>query len=79
MIVRVDGKEVERVSTADMYYDFGALVSYVSQHVTLKPGDAIWSGTSGHPEMLQAGQIVEVEVTGIGVLSNPVVAEQQSL
>ena len=78
MIVRVDGNEVERVTTADMYYDFGALVSFISQHVTLKPGDAIWSGTSGHPETLHAGQIVEIEVTGIGVLSNPVVAEQES-
>ena len=76
MIVRIDGNEVDRVTTADMYYDFGEVISFISQHVTLRPGDAIWSGTSGHPETLQPGQVVEVEVTGIGVLSNPVAAEQ---
>jgi 2-keto-4-pentenoate hydratase/2-oxohepta-3-ene-1,7-dioic acid hydratase in catechol pathway len=58
-----------------MYFDFGELISFISQQVTLQPGDIVWSGTTGEPENLNPGDIVEVEVEGIGVLSNPVEAE----
>ena len=75
MVVRVNGAEVQRASTASMHFDFGQLVSYISQQVTLNPGDIVWSGTTGRPENLNPGDIVEVEVEGIGVLSNPVEAE----
>jgi 2-keto-4-pentenoate hydratase/2-oxohepta-3-ene-1,7-dioic acid hydratase in catechol pathway len=75
MVVRVNGNEVQRASTADMHFDFGDLISYISQQVTLRPGDIVWSGTTGRPENLNPGDIVEVEVEGVGVLSNPVEAE----
>jgi 2-keto-4-pentenoate hydratase/2-oxohepta-3-ene-1,7-dioic acid hydratase in catechol pathway len=76
MVVRLNGREVQRASTRDMYFDFGALVSYVSQWVTLRPGDLIWSGTSGEPQNMNPGDVVEVEVEGIGVLRNPVASER---
>ncbi|HCV28256.1 MAG TPA: hypothetical protein DGB32_08015 [Dehalococcoidia bacterium] len=75
MIVTLNGEEVQRASTVDMYYDFGVLVSYISQHVTLQPGDVVWSGTTGRPRVMSPGDTVVVEVQGIGALSNPVVME----
>jgi 2-keto-4-pentenoate hydratase/2-oxohepta-3-ene-1,7-dioic acid hydratase in catechol pathway len=48
-------------------------VSYVSQYVTLLPGDVIYTGTPGTTKAFKAGDVVEVELEGVGVLRNPVV------
>ncbi|MEE8443385.1 MAG: fumarylacetoacetate hydrolase family protein [Dehalococcoidia bacterium] len=77
MIVRLNGREVQRASVGNMHFDFGTLVSYISQAVTLRPGDIIWSGTTGEPENMNPGDLVEVEVEGIGVLRNPVAKERR--
>lgn len=77
MIVRLNGREVQRASVRDMHFDFGTLVSYLSQAVTLRPGDIVWSGTTGEPENMNPGDQVEVEVEGIGVLRNPVAKERR--
>lgn len=53
-----------------MYFDFGTLVSYISQWVTLLPGDIIWSGTTGDPENMNPGDL-EVEVEGIACSRTP--------
>lgn len=74
VVTRINGKEVQRCSVSEMIFDFAALISFVSQSVTLEPGDLIFSGTSGSPATLHDGDTVEVEATGIGVLSNPVAA-----
>lgn len=76
MVVRLNGKEVQRAAVRKMYFDFGTLVSFVSQWVTLMPGDMIWSGTTGEPQNMYPGDTVEVEVEGIGVLGNPVEQER---
>ena len=78
MIVTLNGEEVQRASTADMYFDFGVLVSYISQQLTLKPGDVVWSGTTGDPRNMNPGDQVVVEVVGIGQLTNPVVMEPRT-
>jgi 2-keto-4-pentenoate hydratase/2-oxohepta-3-ene-1,7-dioic acid hydratase in catechol pathway len=70
---RLDGRTVQDGRTADMVFDVADLVSYVSQAFTLLPGDVILTGTPAGVGPLDAGQRVEVEVEGIGVLSNPVV------
>ena len=62
-----------------MHFDFGELISYISQQVTLRPGDIVWSGTTGRSENLEPGDTVEVEIESIGVLSNPVEAEPHQL
>jgi 2-keto-4-pentenoate hydratase/2-oxohepta-3-ene-1,7-dioic acid hydratase in catechol pathway len=49
-------------------------VSFISGYVTLLPGDAIYTGTPGSTRAMQPGDVVEVEIEGIGVLRNPVVA-----
>ena len=70
---RLDGRVVQDGRTADMVFDVPELVSYVSRAFTLLPGDVILTGTPAGVGQLAPGQRVEVEVEGIGVLSNPVV------
>ena len=47
----------------------------MSQYLTLYPGDVVWMGTEGVPENLTHGYTVEIGITGIGTLRNPVVRE----
>ena len=75
MIVRLNGEEVQHGRTEEMLFTFGEIVSYISQQVTLRPGDLVFSGSTGTTTALSDGDVVEVEVPGIGVLSNPVKAE----
>lgn len=70
---RLDGRTVQDGRTADMVFDVASLVSYISEAFTLLPGDVILTGTPAGVGPLDAGQRVEIEVGGIGVLSNPVV------
>lgn len=69
---RVNGREVQRTSTADLIHDVSRLVSFASRVMTLLPGDLVYTGTPGSTAPLHRGDIVEVEIEGIGVLSNPV-------
>jgi 2-keto-4-pentenoate hydratase/2-oxohepta-3-ene-1,7-dioic acid hydratase in catechol pathway len=70
---RINGAEVQRCSPRDMIFDIPALIAWISSAVTLEPGDLIFTGTSGDPAELHAGDVVEVDIEGIGVLRNPVV------
>ena len=80
MTARVNGAEWSRGSTGDMHWRFEEIVSYMSRSETLHPGDFIGSGTVGGGcglelgAFLKAGDVVELEVEGIGVLRNRVVA-----
>jgi 2-keto-4-pentenoate hydratase/2-oxohepta-3-ene-1,7-dioic acid hydratase in catechol pathway len=69
---RVNGEVRQGGSTHDMIFPVATLVSYISSVMTLEPGDVIMSGTPAGVGPIQAGDVVEVEVGGIGVLSNPV-------
>ena len=75
MIVRLNGEEVQHGRTEEMLFTFAEIVSYISQQITLQPGDLIFSGSTGVTTALKDGDLVEVEIPGIGVLSNPVVRE----
>jgi 2-keto-4-pentenoate hydratase/2-oxohepta-3-ene-1,7-dioic acid hydratase in catechol pathway len=70
---RVDGVVRQAGNTRDMVFDVATLIAFVSNIMTLEPGDLISTGTPAGVGPLQAGQVVEVEVDGIGVLRNPVV------
>ena len=76
MIVRLNGEEVQHGRTEEMLFTFAEIVSYISQQITLQPGDLIFSGSTGVTTALKDGDLVEVEIPGIGVLSNPVVREK---
>ncbi len=69
---RINGREVQRCTSSHLIFDVPALIEWISRSVTLEPGDLIYTGTSGQPAELHAGDTVEVEIEGIGVLSNPV-------
>jgi 2-keto-4-pentenoate hydratase/2-oxohepta-3-ene-1,7-dioic acid hydratase in catechol pathway len=71
---RVNGKTAQRESTADLVHDGPSVVSWASRWITLLPGDLIYTGTPGNTYALKPGDIVEVEIEGIGVLRNPVTA-----
>jgi 2-keto-4-pentenoate hydratase/2-oxohepta-3-ene-1,7-dioic acid hydratase in catechol pathway len=69
---RMNGEVVQKQSTADLTFDCEAIVSWVSRWVTLVPGDVIYTGTPGSTRAMRPGDVVEVEIEGIGVLRNPV-------
>ena len=70
---RVNGKTLQSQRTKDLIFDIPTIVSYVSQYVTLMPGDVIYTGTPGTTSAVNPGDVVEVEIEGIGVLRNKVV------
>ena len=70
---RVDGETRQDGTTSDMVFDVADLVSHVSQAFTLLPGDVNLTGTPAGVGAVEAGQRVEVEIEGIGTLSNPFV------
>lgn len=69
---RLNGDVVQKQYTSDLIFDGGAVVSWISQYVTLTPGDAIYTGTPGHTKRINAGDVVEIDIEGIGVLRNRV-------
>lgn len=70
---RVNGQVVQSERTKDLIFDVRDIVSYVSRYVTLEPGDLIFTGTPGSTSALAPGDVVEVELEGVGVLANRVV------
>ncbi|HMM96744.1 fumarylacetoacetate hydrolase family protein [Phycicoccus sp.] len=73
VVTRRDGEVVQDGTTADMVHGVAALVSHASRAFTLLPGDVILTGTPAGVGPVVAGQRVEVEIEGIGTLSNPFV------
>ncbi len=70
--VRVNGEEVQAATTADLIHSIRRCVSHISRAMTLERGDLVFTGTPGETRRLAAGDVVEVEGGGVGVLSNPV-------
>ena len=72
VIGRVNGEVRQRAPAADMHFNIPFLVSFISGIMTLEPGDLIATGTPAGVGPLHDGDVVEVEIPGVGVLSNPV-------
>ena len=70
--VRLNGTEVQHCDSAEMIFGVAATIADVSKYVTLEPGDLLFTGTSGSTSQIVAGDVVEVEISGIGTLRNPV-------
>jgi 2-keto-4-pentenoate hydratase/2-oxohepta-3-ene-1,7-dioic acid hydratase in catechol pathway len=75
---RLNGEVRQHQSTKDLIFDIPTILSFVSQYVTLVPGDVVYTGTPGNTQAMKPGDVVEVEVEGIGILRNPVVAAVDS-
>ena len=72
LTTRLNGEIVQQQSTSDLIFDCAAIVSWISGWVTLHPGDIIYTGTPGSTRKISAGDIVHVDLEGVGVLENPV-------
>jgi 2-keto-4-pentenoate hydratase/2-oxohepta-3-ene-1,7-dioic acid hydratase in catechol pathway len=77
LIGRHNGKVVQETTTDLMIFSVDNVVSYISRYVTLEPGDVIFTGTPGTTQAMQPGDTFEVEIEGIGILRNKVVAERR--
>ena len=69
---RLNGKVMQEDTTAHLVHNCENVVSFISQAVTLHPGDLIFTGTPGKTSPMKPGDVVEVEIEGIGILRNPV-------
>src|SRR5262247_3780906 len=69
---RVNGEVKQSQLLSDLLFDASAIVSFASRHVTMHPGDVIYTGTPGATSAMKPGDTVEVEIDGIGVLRNRV-------
>lgn len=79
---RLNGQEVQTATLDDLIFDVPTLVAYCSSFITLEPGDVIICGTTGGvgafhkpPLWMKAGDTVEVEISGIGILRNGIAKE----
>ena len=82
IMTRVNGETMQRSNTSDMIFSVAEIVALLSEFMTLQPGDLIATGTPSGvahartpPPWLRPGDVVEVEIERIGVLSNPIIAE----
>ena len=83
MIARVNGKEISRGNFSQIYYSFPQMIAYASRNTRLRAGDVLGSGTVGTgcireigievQPWLQRGDVVELEIEGIGILRNRIV------
>lgn len=78
LVTRVNGVVKQDSRTSDMIFSVRTLLSFISHHMTLEPGDVIATGTPSGVGAIAAGDEVEVEIEGIGVLKNPVVSLQDA-
>ena len=83
LATRLNGEEMQRADTGDLVFDVPKLIRYISTFIELEPGDVVVTGTPGGvgvyrdpPVFMKAGDVVEVEVSGIGTLRNPIVDER---
>ena len=74
--IRLSGRVVSQFNTGTMIFDTATYISEMSRYLTLYPGDVVWMGTDGATENMVPGDVCEIEIEGIGTLSNSVVAEE---
>jgi 2-keto-4-pentenoate hydratase/2-oxohepta-3-ene-1,7-dioic acid hydratase in catechol pathway len=72
LTTRLNGQIKQQQRTSDLIFSVHQILSFVSQYVTLLPGDLIYTGTLGTTSPMARGDVVEVEIEGVGVLRNSV-------
>ena len=75
LTTRLNGDVVQSQRTTGLIFDVEEIISYVSQFVTLNPGDVIFTGTPGTTRRMSPGDTVEVELEGVGILRNRIATE----
>ncbi len=69
---RINGEVRQNVAISEMVHKIPAIISYVSRNMSLLPGDIILTGSPAGISVINAGDMIECEIEGIGILSNPV-------
>ena len=77
IITRVNGAVRQNGTTADLLFSVPEIIAYLSRYMTLLPGDMIMTGTPAGVGPIQVGDTIEVDIEGIGILRNNVVAENR--
>jgi 2-keto-4-pentenoate hydratase/2-oxohepta-3-ene-1,7-dioic acid hydratase in catechol pathway len=72
--LRLNGETKQKENTKQFIHDIPSVVSFISHYITLHPGDLIFTGTPGETSAMKPSDVVEVELEGVGVLRNSVVA-----
>ncbi len=76
LTLRANGEVKQQQRTSDLIHSVPATVSFISRYVTLHQGDLIFTGTPGTTSAIKPGDTIEVEIEGVGTLTNGVVAEK---
>ena len=72
---RLNGETMQSQRSRDFIHNVEAIISHISQSATLEPGDIIYTGTPGTTSAMQPGDVIEIDVEGVGVLRNRVVGQ----
>ncbi len=72
LATRLNGETVQSCNTSELIFGVDEIIAFVTRFMTLEPGDVVFTGTSGETSRISVGDVVEVELEGCGVLSNPV-------
>jgi 2-keto-4-pentenoate hydratase/2-oxohepta-3-ene-1,7-dioic acid hydratase in catechol pathway len=75
VIVKVNDSIVSEFNTSAMIFGVAEYIAAISEYITLRPGDVVWTGTDNATDRIAPGDVVEISVAGIGTLRNPVVGE----
>jgi len=78
VLTRLNGEVKQRGRTSDMAFPVPFLIKYIADIMTLNPGDVIATGTPAGVSRMKAGDVVEVEVSGLGTLRNSIVVPEPS-
>jgi 2-keto-4-pentenoate hydratase/2-oxohepta-3-ene-1,7-dioic acid hydratase in catechol pathway len=74
LVTRVNGEVCQRATGADMVFKIPMVLAYISQFLTLEPGDLVATGTPAGTRAIHPGDVVEVELVGLSRVTNPVIA-----
>ena len=74
--ILLNGRTVSQFNTGAMIFDTATYISEITRYITLFPGDVLWMGTEGATENMSPGDVIEIQISGIGTLRNHVVAEE---
>jgi len=74
--IRLNGRQMIEFPTNHMIFSIERYIATMTRYLTLYPGDVIWMGTEGETANMKHGDTVEIEITSIGTLRNPVVRER---
>ncbi len=74
----VNGELRQQGNTRDLLRPVPELIAYITHFMTLEPGDTIWTGTPSGLSHVYPGDVMRLEIDGLGVLENPIVAEAES-